>query len=89
MDGLAVARPAGKQAGQAAGTLVLLANNFESTEDAYTGIYKPVLQDLRATSMRGPEPSLFCKTLDLKAAVNARVHPMHTLRRKGGAATAH
>ena len=35
--------------------------------------------------MRGPEPNLFCRTAELKAAVNERVPSEHALRTSGGA----
>ena len=51
---------------------------------ATCNVYAPVLQELRG-AMRGPEPNLFCRTAELKAAVNERVPSEHALRTSGGA----
>ena len=51
---------------------------------ATRNVYAPVLQELRG-AMRGPETNLFCRTAELKAAVNERVPSEHALRTSGGA----
>ena len=57
-----------------------------ATLTATRNVYAPVLQELRG-AMRGPEPNLFCRTAELKAAVNERVPSEHALRTSGGAPT--
>ena len=51
---------------------------------ATRSVYASVLQELRG-AMRGPETNLFCRTAELKAAVNERVPSEHALRTSGGA----
>ena len=58
-----------------------------ATLTATRNVYAPVLQELRG-AMRGPEPNLFCRTAELKAAVNERVPSEHALRTSGGAPNA-
>ena len=58
-----------------------------ATLTATRNVYTPVLQELRG-AMRGPETNLFCRTAELKAAVNERVPWEHALRTSGGAPNA-
>ena len=55
-----------------------------ATLTATRNVYAPVLQELRG-AMRGPETNIFCRTAELKAAVNERVPSEHALRTSGGA----